>query len=67
MAARRKPAPKMRVEVVERRTYEVPAILESEVRSAMELNDTEYLDELLGDIEARCGSSVETVSCKEVK
>lgn len=58
----------MRVKVLEERIYDVPELLVSEVRGAIELKDSEYLDELLGDLESHCCcDSVKTVSCVEVK
>jgi len=63
-----KPAPMMRIEVKETRIYLVPSLLESEVRSAIELNDTEYLDELIGCMDDREGADqITTDSVVELK
>lgn len=53
----------MKLMVLTRQIFTVPDLLESEVRSAIELKDEIYLDELLGDLE-RHGKMdvVETVS-----
>lgn len=57
----------MRITVTEIRTYIVPELIESEVRSAMELGDREYLDELISDIEHHGGlDGVETIKVEEL-
>lgn len=56
----------MRITVTEIRTYVVPELIEFEVRSAIELNDKEYLDGLLYDIETHGGlEGVETIKVVE--
>lgn len=58
----------MKIEVLERRVYIVPEIIESEVRSAIELKDEEYLEELISTVEDRgVLDEITTISCTEVK
>lgn len=58
----------MRITVLEKRSYIVPPILESEMQSAIQLEDKEYLDELLGDIETHGGlDGIETIKVEEIK
>lgn len=68
----------MRIEVIERRVYEVPEILESDMREAVqrlatgESLETVDLDleieEMISSIEYRCGGpeEVQTVTIKEI-
>jgi hypothetical protein len=54
----------MKIEVVERRTYNVPDILADDLREALESKDTERIDELVSDLDNHDGaveSAIESV------
>ncbi len=56
----------MKIRVTEVRVYNVPGVLEPDIRDAIKRNAVEELDEFLCDIGDWTADSVETVSVEEI-